>query len=161
MSRTYTKNELQENREQLIKEYYAQTPRSAKKRTLTKKERKVLGIGKDRGVARINHVRLSPSKVNIVVRTIINKPVDEAIAILRYTPKAASEVLIKLLESATANAVNNYNLNRDDLYFVDCQVGPGVTMKRYMPKGKGSASQILKRSSNITVTVQEKTEEAI
>ena len=87
MSRTYTKNELQENREQLIKEYYAQTPRSAKKRTLTKKERKVLGIGKDRGVARINHVRLSPSKVNIVVRTIINKPVDEAIAILRYTDR--------------------------------------------------------------------------
>ena len=92
---------------------------------------------------------------------LFRSPVDEAIAILRYTPKAASEVLIKLLESATANAVNNYNLNRDDLYFVDCQVGPGVTMKRYMPKGKGSASQILKRSSNITVTVQEKTEEAI
>ncbi|NLJ94860.1 MAG: 50S ribosomal protein L22 [Clostridiaceae bacterium] len=160
MSRTYTKQELQDNREQLISEFYAQTPRSAKKRTLTKKERKVLGIGRDRGVARVKHERISPSKVSIVVRTVINKQVDEAIAILRYTPKAAAEILIKLLESAASNAVNNNNLNRDDLYFTDCQVGPGITMKRYKPRGKGAASPILKRTSNITVTVKEKTEEA-
>lgn len=160
MSKTYTKNELLENREQLVKDFYAQTPRSAKKRTLTKKERKILGIGKDRGVAKIKHIRISPSKVSIVVRTVLHKQVDEAIAILKYTPKAAAPILVKLLEQAAANAVNNNNLNREDLFFVDCQVGPGIKMKRYMPRGKGSASQILKRSSNITVTVKEKTEEA-
>ena len=130
MTKTYTRNELQENREQIIQEHYAQSPRSAKKRTLTKKERKVLGIGRDRGIAKVKHTRISPSKVSIVVRTIINKQVDEAIAILRYTPKAASPILIKLIEEAIANAVNNNNLNREDLYFVDCQVGPGATMKR-------------------------------
>lgn len=161
MSKTYTRSELQENREQIIKDHYAQSPRSAKKRTLTKKERKVLGIGRDRGIAKVKHIRISPSKVTIVVRTIINKQVDEAIALLEYTPKAASPILIKLIEEATANAANNNNLNRDDLYFVDCQVGPGSTMKRYRARGKGAAGRILKRSSNITVTVKEKTEEAI
>lgn len=154
MSRKYTKDELQANREQFIKEYYAETPRSAKKPVLTKKERKVLGIGRDRGVARAKHSRISPSKVSIVVRTVINRQVDEAIAILKYTPKAAAPILIQLLEEAAANAVNNNNLNRDDLYFTDCQVGPGVTMKRFMPRGKGSANRILKRSSNISVTVK-------
>lgn len=161
MSKTYTKSELQDNREQLIADFYATTPRSAKKRILTKKERKILGIGRDRGIAKIKHIRISPSKVSIVVRTVINKQVDEAIAILKYTPKAAAPILIKLLEQAAANAVNNNNLNRDDLYFTDCQVGPGITMKRYKPRGKGSASPILKRSSHISVTVTEKVEEAV
>jgi len=90
----------------------------------------------------------------------MNKQVDEAIAILRYTPKAASPILIKLIEQASANAVNNNNLNRDDLYVVDCQVGPGVTLKRYRPRAKGAADRLLKRSSNIRLTVKEIIEEA-
>lgn len=160
MSKTYTRSELQENREQIIKDHYSKSPRSAKKRTLTKKERKVLGVGKDRGIARVNHIRISPSKVSIVVRNIINKQVDEAIAILRYTPKVAAPVLIKLIDQAVSNAVNNNNLNREDLYLVDCQVGPGSTLRRFKPRGKGAAGKILKRTSNITLTVKEKFEEA-
>lgn len=160
MSRTYTRQELQDNREQIIKDHCSIAPRSAKKRTLTKKERKVLGIGKDRGIAKINHVRVSPSKISVVVRNIINKQVDEAITILQYTPKAASPILIKLIEQASANAVNNNNLNREDLFVVDCQVGPGTTLRRYRPRAKGAADRLLKRSSNIRLTVKEIIEEA-
>ncbi|MDI9490049.1 MAG: 50S ribosomal protein L22 [Clostridiaceae bacterium] len=160
MSKTYTRNELQENREQIIQDHYAKTPRSAKKRTLTKKERKVLGIGKDRGIARINHVRVSPSKASVVVRNVMNKQVDEALAILQYTPRAAAPILAKLIEQAVSNAVNNNNLNREDLHVVDCQIGPGSTLRRFKPRGKGAAGRILKRTSNITLTVKEKTEEA-
>ncbi|HHT23997.1 MAG TPA: 50S ribosomal protein L22 [Clostridiaceae bacterium] len=160
MSKTYTRQELQDNREQIINDHCSVARRSAKKRTLTKKERKVLGIGKDRGIAKINHVRVSPSKVSIVVRNIMNKQVDEAIAILQYTPKAASPILIKLIEQASANAVNNNNLNREDLFIVDCQVGPGATLRRYRPRAKGAADRLLKRSSNIRLTVKEKIKEA-
>lgn len=151
-----TKQELLDNREQLVAEHYATHRRCAKKRVLTKKERKVLGIGKDRGVASVKHVRISPSKVSIVRDIIIGQNLREALAILRYTPKAASPILSKLLESAAANAVNNNNLNRDNLYVAELNVGKGPTMKRYIPRGKGSASSIMKRTANISVVLKER-----
>lgn len=151
-----SKQELLDNREQLIADYNASQRRSAKKPMLTKKERKVLGIGKDEGRASVKHVRISPSKINIVLRLIKGKDLAEALAILKYTPKAASPVLIKLLESAAANAVNNNNLSREALYVADAQVGQGPILKRYLPRGKGSASRINKRTSHITVVVKEK-----
>lgn len=151
-----SKQELLDNRDQLVADYYAVTPRYAKKALLTKKERKILGIGKDRGIASKDHVRIAPTKVSIVRDLIIGKDLREALAILLYTPKAASPILSKLLESAAANAVNNNNLNRDDLYVAEINVGKGRTLKRYIPRGKGSASSIMKRSSNISVVLKER-----
>lgn len=151
-----SKQELLEKREQLLADYYAVLPKSKKKPLLTKKERKVLGIGKDCGRASLKHVRIAPDKVRIVVNLITGKSLEEALAILKYTPKAAAPVLEKLLQSAAANAVNNNELSRDRLYVSECQVGPGPIMKRWLPRGKGSASHMMKRSSRVFVVLKER-----
>ena len=85
-----------------------------------------------------------------------NKDIDEAYAILRYTPKAASEILFKLLESAEANAVNNNELDKDELYVADCFANQGPTLKRIRPRAQGRASRIRKRTSHITIVVKER-----
>lgn len=152
MSKEYMLN----NRETILSKHLAPHKRSNKPQLLTKKERKVLGVGKDQGIAKASGVRISPSKVNIVLKLIRRKPLNEALAILRYTPKAASPVLIKLLESAAANAVNNNSLDREKLYVYETYANPGTLMKRYQPRSHGSAFSILKRSSHITVVLKEK-----
>ena len=75
--------------------------------------------------AYLRHARIAPRKVQIVLDLIRNKPVDLAMAILKNTPKAACEPLVKLLASAIANAENNHGMNRDDLYVAECFVTPG------------------------------------
>ena len=77
-------------------------------------------------------------------------------AILKNTNKAASELLIKLLGSAIANAVNNFQMDETKLYVSECFVCPGPTLKRIMPRAKGSADRILKRTSHITIVVKER-----
>ncbi|MDO5733880.1 MAG: 50S ribosomal protein L22 [Eubacteriales bacterium] len=151
-----SKQELQERREELLAEYSKSHKKNQKLRVLTKKERKVLGLGKDQGKASVRMVRIAPSKVNLVAKLIRGKDLREALAILLYTPKAAAPVLHKLLKSAEANAVNNNELNADQLYVAEVTVGPGPTMKRWLPRGKGSATPILKRSSRITVVLRER-----
>lgn len=152
MSKSY----LLENRDQIL----AQFAKSAKKfhRTalLSKKERKVLGIGKDEGRAIAKNIRIAPRKVSVVVNLIKGKPIDEAYAILQYTPKAASIVLEKLLKSAESNAVNNNSLSRDALYVADCITDQGPVLKRVMPRARGSADRIRKRTSHVTVVLKEK-----
>lgn len=106
--------------------------------------------------ASLKYVRITPRKVKIVLDLIRNKPIKEALAILRHTPKAASELLEKLLKSAVANAENNLNLSRDDLYVSQCYVTPGPTMKRIRPRAQGRAFRVLKRSSHIFITVAER-----
>ena len=101
-------------------------------------------------------VRISPFKVRIVLDIIKGKPVVEALAILENTPKSASEVLFKLVNSAAANAENNQNLSRNDLYVAECYANKGPTLKRIMARAKGSASRINKRTSHITLAVAEK-----
>jgi len=101
------------------------------------------------------HARISPRKVKIVLDLIRNKPVGEAMAILRHTPKAASEYLIKLLKSAVANAENNFSMDTEKLYVSKCYVTPGPTIKRMMPRARGSADRILKRTSHVTIVVSE------
>ena len=96
-------------------------------------------------------VRISPFKVRIVLDIIKGKPVVEALAILENTPKSASEVLYKLVNSAAANAENNQNLSRNDLIVAECFANEGPTLKRIMARAKGSASRINKRTSHITV----------
>ncbi|MBR2484778.1 MAG: 50S ribosomal protein L22 [Clostridia bacterium] len=98
-------------------------------------------------------VRISPFKVRIVLDIIKGKPVVEALAILENTPNSASEVLYKLVNSAAANAENNQNLSRNDLYVAECYANEGPTLKRIMARAKGSASRINKRTSHITVVL--------
>ncbi len=101
-------------------------------------------------------VRISPFKVRVVIDIIKGKPVNEAIAILENTPKAASEILFKLVNSAAANAENNQNLSRNDLYVAECYANDGPTLKRIMPRAQGRAFRILKRTSHITVILDSK-----
>lgn len=151
-----SQQELMEKREELVANYHKVERKNSKSPRLTKKERKLLGIGRDEGKAIVRNVRISPSKVSVVAKNIRGRQLDEAIAILTYTPKAASPVLLKLLKSAEANAVNNHELSREKLYVAEVQVGPGPTMKRWRARGKGSASRINKRSSQISLVLREK-----
>ncbi len=151
-----SKGYMTENREDILAKYSKPSKKFQKPVLLTKKERKVLGIGKDEGRATAKYVRITQRKVNIVVDLIKGKSIDEAYAILMYTPKAASSVLTKLLKSAESNAVNNNELSRDALYVADCYANQGPTLKRIMPRARGSASRILKRTSHVTLVLKER-----
>ncbi len=153
---TISKRELLKDREKALEVYSKKHRKSNKPALLTKKERKALGIGKDRGIATLRYARISPRKVKIVLDLIKNKDIGEAYAILRYTPKAASEILFKLLKSAESNAVNNNDLNRDELYVADCYANQGPTLKRIRPRAHGRANRIRKRTSHITIVVKER-----
>ena len=104
----------------------------------------------------LRYARISPRKVKIVLDLIRGKDVGTAMAILKNTKKSASEYLVKLLGSAIANAVNNNEMDETKLYVAECFVCPGPTLKRIMPRAKGSADRILKRTSHITIVVKEK-----
>lgn len=106
--------------------------------------------------AYLRNERIAPRKVKIVLDLIRNKPVDVALATLELTPKAASPIVAKLLKSAIANAENNNGMSRDELYVSECYVNAGPTLKRIMPRAKGRAFRILKRTSHITIAVSEK-----
>jgi len=84
--------------------------------------------------------------------------VDEALAILKYTPKRASEVVTKVVKSAAANAENNLQLDKDELFVTACYVDQGPTLKRYQPRAMGRADVLRKRTSHITVMVGDKKE---
>ena len=106
--------------------------------------------------AYLKYARISPRKVKIVLDLIRGKDAGVAMAILKNTPKGASEYLIKLLASAIANAENNNHMDVSKLYVSECFVCPGPTLKRIMPRAKGSADRILKRTSHVTITVKER-----
>lgn len=107
----------------------------------------------NRPCATAKFVRISPFKVRIVLDIIRGKSVNEAIAILENTPKAASEPLIKLVNSAAANGENNQNLARNDMYIAECYANEGPTLKRIQAVSKGRAYRINKRTSHITVVL--------
>ena len=106
--------------------------------------------------AHLRYIRISPRKVSIVGELIRGKDTKTALAILKHTPKAASEPLRKTLQSACANAENNHAMDADNLIVSQVLVGPGPILKRIRPRAQGRAFRILKRSSHITVTVREK-----
>ncbi|MHC1746687.1 MAG: 50S ribosomal protein L22 [Negativicutes bacterium] len=107
-----------------------------------------------RAVAR--HIRIAPRKVRIVINLIRGKNVNEAFAILKHTPKVASEVLLKVLKSAVANAEHNYEMNTDKLYVSAAYADQGPTLKRIHPRSRGQAFKILKRTSHIVLEVKER-----
>lgn len=102
------------------------------------------------------YVRISPLKVNFICNEIRGKQVDEALSILQFTPKRGAKVLEKVLNSAIANAENNLNLDRENLFVKEAYANDGPQMKRYRPKAKGMAYPIIKRSSHIGVVVEER-----
>ena len=106
--------------------------------------------------AHLKYARISPRKVKIVLDLIRGKDAGTAMAILKNTPKSASEYLIKLLGSAVANAENNFNMDGSKLYVSECFVCPGPTLKRIQPRAQGRAFHILKRTSHVTLVVKEK-----
>ena len=106
--------------------------------------------------AYLKYARISPRKVKIVLDLIRGKDVGVAMGILKTTPKSASEYLIKLLGSAIANAENNFSMDVSKLYVSECFVTPGPTLKRIMPRAKGSADRINKRTSHVTIVVKER-----
>ena len=100
-------------------------------------------------------VRVTPRKARLVLDNIRGKSVEEALAILEFTPNQAASAIAKVVKSAAANAEHNNPMNPDDLYIKTCYADEGLVMKRYMPRAKGSALQILKRTSHITVVVSD------
>lgn len=102
------------------------------------------------------YVRMSPMKVGIVLDLIRGKNVNEAFAILQYTPKDAAVVVNKVLKSAVANAENNLNLDLNRLFVSEAYAGPGPILKRFRPHAQGRAFRINKRTTHITVVVKER-----
>ena len=105
--------------------------------------------------AELKHARISARKVKIVADLVRGKETTEALAIMKFTPKASSEILIKLLKSAIANAENNHGMSSDKLYISEIFANQGPTLKRIRPAAKGSAVRIRKRTSHITIVLRE------
>ncbi len=106
--------------------------------------------------ANAKYIRISPRKVKIVCDLIRGKDAGTAMGLLMATPKAASEVMIKLLKSAVANAENNFEMDPEKLYVSEAYANPGPILKRFRPRAQGRAYRINKRTSHITIVVKEK-----
>ncbi len=107
-------------------------------------------------VAKLSYARISSRKVKTVIDLIRNKNAGEALAILKLTPKAASELVEKLLKSAIANAENNHGMDVEKLYVAEIYANQGPTLKRVRPRAQGRAFRIRKRTSHITVVLKER-----
>ena len=104
----------------------------------------------------VRNVRMTPRKMKLICDLIRGKDAGTAMAIIQNTPKAASEVMAKLLKSALANAENNHDMDGASLYVKEVHVAPGPVMKRVMPRAQGRAFRILKRTSHVTIVLAEK-----
>ena len=104
------------------------------------------------------YIRISPQKARLVARNIKGLPVEDALNILQYTPKKAARVLSKVLTSAVANAEQLPGIDVDTLFVKSVIINEGPTWKRIMPRAMGRANRILKRTSHITVIVEESEE---
>ena len=106
--------------------------------------------------AKLSYARISSRKVKVVIDLIRNKSVGEALAALKFTPKAAAELVEKLLKSAIAKAENNHEMDVEKLYVAEIYATQGPTLKRIRPRAQGRAFRIRKRTSHITVVLKEK-----
>lgn len=106
--------------------------------------------------ATAKYIRISPRKMKFVCNMIRGKNVDEALSVLKFTPKKGAVILEKVLTSAVANAENNFDMDRDNLYVAQVYANQGPTLKRWRPRAQGRAYKILKRTSHISVVVKEK-----
>jgi len=108
--------------------------------------------------ASLNNHRISPRKVRVAANLVRGKSVDEAILILSHTPKKAADPLVVLIESAIANAKNNFQIERETLMIKELRVDGGQVLKRSMPRSRGMANRILKRTSHVSLVLAPKVE---
>lgn len=101
-------------------------------------------------------VRVTPRKVRLVLDLVRGKDVEEALAVLKNVNRSASAPVAKIVKSAAANATNNFGMDKNKLYVAEIQASDGIKMKRFMPRGKGSSSGLVKRTSNIRCIVKER-----
>ena len=113
-------------------------------------------VEEKKAVATLKYARISSRKVKIVADLIRGKNAEDALAIVKFTPKASSEIIEKLLKSAMANAENNHGMNVSNLYVAEIYANQGPTLRRIRPAAKGSAVRIRKRTSHITIVLKEK-----
>ena len=106
--------------------------------------------------AKLSYARVSVQKACFVLDAIRGKDVQSALALLTYSPRYASNIVKKLLESAIANAENNNGMNAENLYIAECYANKGPTMKRVRPRAQGRAYRIEKRMSHITIVLDER-----
>ena len=109
----------------------------------------------------LRYARIAPRKARAVIDQIRGKSLAEAEGILMLSPRGASEIVYKLVESAAANAENNLDMARDTLYVAEIYADGGPTLKRYRPRAQGRAASILKRTSHITVILDQVTSEGV
>ena len=109
-------------------------------------------------VAKDNMVRISPTKLSIIVNSIVNMKVSSAINQLKFSSKRVSGTILKVLNAAVANAENNKQLDIDKLFIKEAFVGKSLRMKRWRPRAKGRAASIIKPFSKVTIVVEERTE---
>lgn len=102
------------------------------------------------------YVRVSPRKAGQICSLVRGKDVNEALAILKFTPRGAAADIAKVVKSAKANAENNHEMNAENLYIASIVANQGPTIKRFMPRAKGRATMIRKRTSHIEVVLKEK-----
>ena len=110
--------------------------------------------------AQAKHIRQSPYKVRRVLDLVRGLPVDEARVVLEFTDRKASGTIIKVLDSAVANAEHNFALDAEELYVAEAYADEGPTLKRWRPRARGRATKIRKRTSHITIIVAETEEVA-
>ena len=129
----------------------AEAPKKAKEEKKAEAPKKPMPT-EARAIAK--NVRVTPRKVRLVIDLVRGLPVKQALGILDNLNRAASEPVMKLIKSAAANATNNFGMDEDALYIAEIYATDGLRMKRYLPRAKGSASGLVKRSSHITVVVK-------
>ena len=103
--------------------------------------------------ARASYVRVAPRKARLVADQVRGLPIDDALTLLRFSPRTAARDIAKLIDSAAANAENNHDLVADDLVITDITVDEGPTLRRYRPRALGRATRINKRTSHIKVAL--------
>ena len=102
------------------------------------------------------NVRVTPRKARLVIDLIRGLGVNEALGVLANVNKAASPIVAKVVKSAASNAINNFGMDEEKLYIAEVYANDGLRMKRYLPRAKGSASGLVKRTSHITVVVKQR-----
>ncbi len=107
--------------------------------------------------ATTKYARIAPEKARQVSRLLPGKPAQEALRSLEFMPRKAARMILKTLKSAVANAENNFDLNRDELFVKTAEVGPGPTLKRFHTKARGMAGRIAKRTSHFTIVLSDET----
>ena len=136
------------------KEVKKETKKEAKKENKKEVKEEQEVVKRDCATAKLINLSMTPRKVRLVIDLVRGKDLVEAYALLDNCPKIAALPVKKLIQSAEANAVNNFKMNADSLYIAEIRANDAMKLKRILPRAKGSASGLLKRWSNVYVTLK-------